>query len=301
MLSIREKSMTSNSKRIALAGLAVGLLLSCSLAMAAIDPVPGVDIIVKKNPGPIVATVPTEKSGKFSMEVKESGDYTVSTSCRGLPCAAGQHIKQLKRAGKPLKPGADGSYSFSVAKSGVVIISGTVPGISDQGAAGGLTSYKNAKEKGGGPINPGPPPAISTSRSNIKKPGVAAAPPPGDFDGDGPGASATNTGNTGAATATSARPKESGTGPTDPGPPPAPVSTTRSNKKAGVAKEGGGPGSDLPSAPINTSRSNKKAGKNAKIKITDNESPRPLDRLETVDRPEKTERPEAPEKADPHP
>lgn len=56
--------------------------------MAINDPIPGVDIIVKKNPRGIKVTLPSDASGKFSLRLQEAGNYTVSTVCRQPSCAS---------------------------------------------------------------------------------------------------------------------------------------------------------------------------------------------------------------------
>jgi hypothetical protein len=64
--------------RVALAALA----MTTTAAMATIDPIPSVDIIVKKKPhGLAVVVATTDASGKFSARLAEPGDYTVSTAC----------------------------------------------------------------------------------------------------------------------------------------------------------------------------------------------------------------------------
>ena len=72
--------MKSSFVRAALAALA--LSFSMTAAIAAIDPIPGVDIIVKKNPGGLAVVVATtDAKGKFSARVAEPGNYTLSTAC----------------------------------------------------------------------------------------------------------------------------------------------------------------------------------------------------------------------------
>ena len=72
--------MQSSFVRAALAALA--LSFSMTAAIAAIDPIPGVDIIVKKNPGGLAVVVATtDAKGKFSARVAEPGNYTLSTAC----------------------------------------------------------------------------------------------------------------------------------------------------------------------------------------------------------------------------
>ena len=72
--------MKSNLVRAALAALA--LSFSMTAAMAASDPIPGVDIIVRKNPGGLAVVVATtDAKGKFSARIAEPGNYTLSTAC----------------------------------------------------------------------------------------------------------------------------------------------------------------------------------------------------------------------------
>jgi hypothetical protein len=101
--------------------LAVGLALALTgpAAMAAGEPIPGVDIIVKKKPPKTTIVVPVDASGTFSVRLKEPGNYTVSTACRagGCPPVA----LSINVAGQALQPGADGaaSYDFSVGQDGL--------------------------------------------------------------------------------------------------------------------------------------------------------------------------------------
>jgi hypothetical protein len=95
---------------IAAIALAVGLALACSIpaARAANEPIPGVDIIVKKNPGGIVATAHADKVGRFTLRLTEPGDYTVTTSGhRKSTCAA--RSPSIRAPGHPLKPDATGT------------------------------------------------------------------------------------------------------------------------------------------------------------------------------------------------
>ena len=68
--------MKTNFVRAALACLA--LALSSTAAMAAIDPIPGVDIIVKKNPGgSIVMHTRTSPTGQVQFKNLLPGDYVI--------------------------------------------------------------------------------------------------------------------------------------------------------------------------------------------------------------------------------
>lgn len=78
-------------------------------------PIPGIDIVVKKNPGGIPVVVPIDDSGKFSLRLKEPGNHTISTACR-QPSGCLPH----KLSGA-LKPGADGEPSIIAILIGLLL------------------------------------------------------------------------------------------------------------------------------------------------------------------------------------
>lgn len=122
-----------NKKRHSSAALAlaVGLALAFpgSAALATIDPIPGIDIIVRKNPGAIIITVTpvNDAPGRFSVQLKEPGNYTISTACR-LPAGCLPHT--LSGA---LTPGGDGEPSIIAILIGLLLPA--------QKASAGSTSF----------------------------------------------------------------------------------------------------------------------------------------------------------------
>ena len=103
-------------------------LASATAAIAAENPIPGIDIIVKKKPGGIIATVVSDERGRFSVVVPEPGRYTVSTSCpaKRPPSSCPQHRLSLNASGKPLRAGPGGSYDFTVSKVETGVLTGVV-------------------------------------------------------------------------------------------------------------------------------------------------------------------------------
>lgn len=102
------------------------LLLSSSNAMATSNPIPGVDIIVKKNPGPNSAIVATsDVNGLFVVRLVEPGQYTVSTDCKRLKVCPPYKVK-ITAKGSILKPSRQGSmaYDFIVENRKPVVLSG---------------------------------------------------------------------------------------------------------------------------------------------------------------------------------
>lgn len=55
-------------------------LLTATSVLATSDPIPGVDIIVKKNPGSIVQHVTTDDNGNFHLNKLPEGSYTLEVS-----------------------------------------------------------------------------------------------------------------------------------------------------------------------------------------------------------------------------
>ena len=107
------------------------------------EPIPGVDIIVKKNPGGIaVANTHTDKEGKFSFTAKEKGNYDITITYADI-------VKALNKipANKDVRPDnyaitlvlSDGSKTtrytitktskpimLTIAKDAGVVVSGVV-------------------------------------------------------------------------------------------------------------------------------------------------------------------------------
>lgn len=53
----------------------IAFMFLSSVALAAINPIPGVDVIVKKNPGGTAFTVKTDKNGRFTVSGLTPGEY----------------------------------------------------------------------------------------------------------------------------------------------------------------------------------------------------------------------------------
>ena len=112
---------------------AVVLLASGSPALAASDPIPGIDIIVKKKPGPgIVATVVSDERGLFSVAVGEPGRFTVSSACPAKRPRCPAHRISVRVSGKLLQVGPSGSYAFAIAKGESAVITGLVQAATPQ-------------------------------------------------------------------------------------------------------------------------------------------------------------------------
>ena len=103
------------------------LLASATTAIASGKPIPGVDIIVRKKPGGIIATVVSDERGRFSVVVLEPGRYTVSTSCPAKrPRTCPPHRVSINVSDKPLRAGLGGSHDFAIAKGVSAVITGVV-------------------------------------------------------------------------------------------------------------------------------------------------------------------------------
>ena len=62
--------------------MALALPGTASLAQSAANDIPGINIIVQKKPGGIAMPLRIDPSGRITGQIKEPGDYTVSTVCR---------------------------------------------------------------------------------------------------------------------------------------------------------------------------------------------------------------------------
>jgi len=104
----------------------LALALSSSAAQAAINPIPGVDIIVRSKPGGIVVgNAITDKQGRFSVMVREPGQYTLSTACRQTACQKARPLFTFTST-PPLKPNGNGTYDFTVGADGPFVVSGVI-------------------------------------------------------------------------------------------------------------------------------------------------------------------------------
>ena len=62
---------------VACTAFAAGLLIASQVVMAATNPVKGIGVVVKKNPGGNTANARTNQDGKFTMKL-EPGSYTMT-------------------------------------------------------------------------------------------------------------------------------------------------------------------------------------------------------------------------------
>ncbi len=112
--------------------IAVGLLGIPTIALAANDPIPGVDIIVKKDcrprecPPGIAAN--TDSHGRFTARIAEPGSYQIWSDCRSRraprPCPA--RTLTLRATGAEPRRAADGSYTVTVPRGRAVVLTGMV-------------------------------------------------------------------------------------------------------------------------------------------------------------------------------
>ncbi|MCK9285903.1 MAG: carboxypeptidase-like regulatory domain-containing protein [Rhodocyclaceae bacterium] len=165
--------------------LAVTLALTCwgSTALATQDPIPGVDIIVKKNPGGIPLSAPTNNDGTYKFTGLAPGKYDLSV--------AGKHVQTVtvgdnRSIGGTLNGEPDGTASLRINGQTEVV---------SVGPAGAPVSTTRSNKKHARivadkePESDEPPGApVSTSRSN-KKAGMVAGKgvhvAAGDVSGDG--------------------------------------------------------------------------------------------------------------------
>jgi hypothetical protein len=127
-VSFRSMPLKFRSVRVTIALALAALVLSTAAPMrASINPIPGVDVIVKKNPPgtkPIVAT--TDRSGRFTARVTEPGKYTVFIVCKTEPCP--HFTVSISASGKELKANKDLSYDLTVEDRKPVVLTGQVLG-----------------------------------------------------------------------------------------------------------------------------------------------------------------------------
>ena len=71
--------MNSKLKIFVMLSFVILFSFSANIVFAAIDPIPGVDIVVKKNPGGIVFNGQTGRDGKFACKLEE-GNYELKLS-----------------------------------------------------------------------------------------------------------------------------------------------------------------------------------------------------------------------------
>lgn len=160
----------------ALAMTAGSLLIPATPAIANNNPIPGVDIIVKKKPGGVaIVANTTDKSGQFTARVGEPGDYTISFACRAkAPCP--RFAATLAANGKSLKSSEAMTYDLTVGRDPVTL-TGSVETLDDRADAS--TRCPSVAANAQGQTRQ----LINTTRSNIKHPKAAHAEAAADEQG----------------------------------------------------------------------------------------------------------------------
>lgn len=125
------------------------------------EPIPGVDIIVRKKPGgSIVVVATTDREGRFSGRFAEPGDYTISFACRAkVPCP--RFAATIAANGQPLKSSEAMTYDLTVGRDPVTL-TGSVETLDDRADASARCPQVAANAQGQTRQ------VINTTRSNIK-------------------------------------------------------------------------------------------------------------------------------------
>ncbi len=155
--------MKTNFVRAALA--CAALALSTTAATATNDPIPGVDIIVQKNPGgTIVIQTHTDSNGSLTLRGLAPGDYVIEIDGRSLVAA----MDKLAPAA-PEKKESHSSFSLGIG-----------------GFLGGGSSHSSGDHGGAGPVGGG---SHGSSHSSDGGMGVGLSVPlgGGDKGSDQPG------------------------------------------------------------------------------------------------------------------
>ena len=109
--------------------LAVSVLMLAAAApmRASDDPIPGVDVVVRKKPSGVPMVVASSNSkGQFSGRVSAGGQYTISLVCKTEPCP--RFTVTLSASGKVLRAKPDGTYDLTVEDRMPVTLTGQVTG-----------------------------------------------------------------------------------------------------------------------------------------------------------------------------
>jgi hypothetical protein len=112
--------------------LAVALALAGSAVAGPGDPIPGIDVVVKKQPaGAALVAATTDKAGRFTVRVAEPGSYTLTAACRAAPRCPETVIvlnglSSRMSANEAVASGALKTVSFSVTPGRAEVISGVV-------------------------------------------------------------------------------------------------------------------------------------------------------------------------------
>jgi len=97
------KTIFSSARASAFAVIFTGLL--AGIASATPNPIPGVDIIVKKNPGGRVIHATTDKSGQFIFDNLPAGQYVLSVTPPQLKAAISTTRSNIKRPSMSMERG----------------------------------------------------------------------------------------------------------------------------------------------------------------------------------------------------
>ena len=96
--------------------LALGLILLTAPAMAqtTADPIPGVDIIVQKDPGGSALVVGRSgRDGWFRGSVRvQAGEYRISAACPPRVMCRAFRLASVRVNGRQLSPNADGRFTW---------------------------------------------------------------------------------------------------------------------------------------------------------------------------------------------
>jgi len=111
---------------VALLAVAVLLVWAAAPAWAATNPIPGVDVVVRKHPAATMVVATTNSKGQFNGRVTEAGRYTISIVCKTAPCP--RFTVTVSANGKVLKANADRTYDLTVEDRKPVTLTGAVMG-----------------------------------------------------------------------------------------------------------------------------------------------------------------------------
>jgi len=152
--------MKSNLVRAAL--VCVALAMTSTAAMAAIDPIPGVDIIVKKNPGGhLVIQAQTSPTGQVQFKDLAPGDYVIEIDGPSLVAA----IDKLTPPA-PAKKSSSSSFSLGIGGS---FGGGSSRSNEGKGPVGG---GRNSGRIGGVAVDPNDPSGNRVNRGGSSSGGV---------------------------------------------------------------------------------------------------------------------------------
>lgn len=96
----------------------VAALAGSAPSLAGSEPIPGVDIIVEKNPGGSKLTVGSVgRDNQFAGELRlAAGTYVIGTACKTAVRCPAHALARVSVGGKNLTADSRGVYSFSVAE-----------------------------------------------------------------------------------------------------------------------------------------------------------------------------------------